>query len=65
MLRSIARAIGVVLLSLIFSGAMALLFINWMLGCGERFPTADGSYVQGECLTPQDVALDLFTGRKQ
>lgn len=25
--------------------------INWLSGCGESFPTAAGTYIQGECIS--------------
>jgi len=33
-----------------FSFLMAYTLINWALGCGESFPQADGTRVQGECV---------------
>lgn len=33
----------------IFSMFFAWLIINWILGCGEHFYTADGSIVYGSC----------------
>jgi len=33
-----------------FSFLMAYTLINWALGCGESFPQADGTRVQGECI---------------
>jgi hypothetical protein len=38
-----------VLFSIIFGFFMAWLLINWAMGCGEYFYTADGSIVYGEC----------------
>ena len=35
---------------LAFSFLMAYTFINWALGCGETFPQADGTRIQGECI---------------
>ena len=29
----------------------AWLILNWLMGCGESFPQADGSRVMGECLS--------------
>jgi hypothetical protein len=45
---------GIVLVALI--GAFtSFLLINWITGCGEQFPTASGTYVQGECVYPSDL----------
>ena len=33
-----------------FSFLMAYTLINWALGCGESFPQADGTRIQGECV---------------
>ena len=33
-----------------FSFLMAYTLINWALGCGESFPQADGTRIQGECI---------------
>jgi len=41
-------AAGLVLVC--FSFLMAYTLINWALGCGESFPQADGTRVQGECI---------------
>ena len=41
-------AAGLVLIC--FSFLMAYTFINWALGCGESFPQADGTRIQGECI---------------
>ena len=41
-------AAGLVLIC--FSFLMAYTLINWALGCGESFPQADGTRIQGECI---------------
>jgi len=41
-------AAGLVLIC--FSFLMAYTLLNWALGCGESFPQADGTRVQGECI---------------
>ena len=38
-----------------FSFLMAYTLINWALGCGESFPQADGTRVQGECVSPVEL----------
>lgn len=49
--RFIGGCCATVLIALFFS----FVLINWLSGCGERFPTADGGYVQGECVSPVDL----------
>jgi hypothetical protein len=39
-----------VLVLVCFSFLMAYTLINWALGCGESFPQADGTRIQGECV---------------
>ena len=39
-----------VLVLICFSFLMAYTLINWALGCGETFPQADGTRIQGECV---------------
>jgi len=39
-----------VLVLICFSFLMAYTLINWALGCGESFPQADGTRIQGECV---------------
>ena len=51
---AIAGLIGLFIVATFFS----FIVINWLAGCGEVFPTADGSYVHGECITP----MQLFDG---
>jgi len=29
----------------------AWMVVNWLMGCGESYPTADGSLIMGECLS--------------
>jgi hypothetical protein len=33
----------------------AFVLINWITGCGERFYHMDGTYTQGQCVTPLDL----------
>jgi hypothetical protein len=46
--------IGMTIVALFFS----FILINWVSGCGERFATADGGYIQGECISPLDLFRD-------
>ena len=34
-----------------FGCFFAWILINWLMGCGESFPQADGTRVMGECLS--------------
>lgn len=34
---------------------MAYILVNWATGCGEQFPTADGGYIQGECISVSEM----------
>ena len=36
----------------------SFILINWLSDCGEAFPQADGSYIQGECIYPSDLWSD-------
>lgn len=51
-------AITGLLAMLVIATFFSFIVINWLAGCGEVFPTADGSYVHGECITP----MQLFDG---
>lgn len=42
---------------ILFNAFIAYVLLNWALGCGESFPQADGSRIQGECF----YVSDLFT----
>ena len=46
----VVMAIVPLALAAFFGLIFAWLVINWLMGCGEAFPTADGSYIMGECL---------------
>jgi hypothetical protein len=39
-----------------FTFLMAYTLLNWALGCGQSFPQADGTRIQGECVSP----IELF-----
>jgi len=61
--------VGQITFALIFATFFAFVILNWLSGCGERFPTDSvGGYVQGECITPfnmyRDYRADLSTGDK-
>jgi hypothetical protein len=42
---------------LLVSVFLVWVLVNWLMGCGESFPTANGTYIAGECVG----LLDLFT----
>ena len=42
----IGRAVGLLAMSWLF----AWVLLNWVTGCGETFPTADGGRIAGECV---------------
>ena len=46
-LEHVAGFITMTLFALFF----AWIVINWLMGCGESFPQADGTRVMGECLS--------------
>jgi hypothetical protein len=50
----VGGAVALFIIAMFFS----FIFINWISGCGERFPTADGGYIQGECIYPSDLWND-------
>ena len=35
---------------LIVAAFVAWMILNWLAGCGERFPTVDGGYIDGVCI---------------
>ncbi len=53
--RRVVDWVGQIVLATIIGVFVAFIFINWLSGCGERFPTADGGYVEGQCITPFNV----------
>lgn len=50
----VGRLIALIVIALFFN----FIIINWLSGCGERFPTANGGYIQGECVYPSDLFRD-------
>lgn len=41
----------------VFAFAFSMIIINWLSGCGEQFPTANGGFIQGECIAPHELFL--------
>jgi hypothetical protein len=58
LLRRLIDVVGAILFTVIIGTFFSFVLINWISGCGERFPTADGGYVQGECVYPSDLWND-------
>lgn len=57
-LRRLIDWVGQITFALIFATFFSFIIINWLSGCGERFPTADGGYIQGECIYPSQIWND-------
>ena len=47
--RRVWEFIGAGAFMLAFSYFFLWLILNWLMGCGEAFYQADGSYILGEC----------------
>ena len=58
--RRLIDATGVLIFAAIMGTTISFVLINWITGCGERFQHMDGTYTQGECVTP----LDLFNNHR-
>jgi hypothetical protein len=58
LIRHITNVIGGLIGTLIIAVFFSFILINWLSGCGEAFPQADGSYIQGECIYPSDLWND-------
>jgi hypothetical protein len=43
------NALGSLILIAIGSAMISIVLINWMIGCGETFYNADGSWETGSC----------------
>lgn len=49
------ESVATALVMICFSFVMAFTLLNWALGCGESFPQADGTRIQGECVGPIEI----------
>ena len=58
LLKRLIEVMGEIVLMFIIAFFISFILINWMSGCGESFPQADGSYQQGECVYPTDIWND-------
>ena len=54
-IRRLIDVTGVLMLAAITGAFVSFIFINWITGCGERFPTPHGTYTQGACVYPSDL----------
>jgi hypothetical protein len=45
------ETVGGIFVTVTFALLFTYVIINWIMGCGESFPTADGSRVMGECIS--------------
>ena len=48
--KKVWEVVGAVIGTVFIGGLMAVIFIEWMVGCGETWIQADGSRVVGECV---------------
>jgi hypothetical protein len=49
MIRTMLAAAAPVLAT---SAVFSFIILNWLAGCGERFPLDDGTYEVGACIIP-------------
>ena len=65
-LRRLIDVVGQIVMTVVVGLFFSFIMLNWLTGCGERFPTANGGYIQGECITPlsiyKDNRAELSTG---
>jgi hypothetical protein len=55
-LRRVIDWVGQLLFVALLGTFISFIVLNWLSGCGERFPTdAHGNYVMGECITPAEI----------
>lgn len=47
--------------SCMFAALMALVLVNWVMGCGEVFYYPDGSWVTGDCFL---IPYEPVSGRQ-
>jgi hypothetical protein len=50
MMKRILEGVAVALATVFFIGLLALIMVEWFVGCGESWVQADGSRVIGECV---------------
>ena len=47
--RRVLDLIGAGAVTLFFAHCFIWVLLNWLMGCGEAFYQADGSYLMGDC----------------
>ena len=47
--RRVLDLIGAGAVTLFFAYCFAWVLLNWLMGCGEAFYQANGSYIMGDC----------------
>lgn len=57
-IRRLIDVTGGIIFTAIVGICISFVLINWITGCGERFYHMDGTYTQGECVTPSDLFND-------
>lgn len=57
-IRRLIDVTGGILFTAIVGICISFVLINWITGCGERFYHMDGTYTQGECVTPINLFND-------
>lgn len=57
-IRRLIDVTGGILFTAIVGIFISFVLINWITGCGERFYHMDGTYTQGECVTPINLFND-------
>lgn len=57
-IRRLIDVTGGILFTAIIGICISFILINWITGCGERFYHMDGTYTQGECVTPISIWND-------
>ena len=54
-IRRLIDVTGGIIFTAIVGICISFVLINWITGCGERFYHMDGTYTQGECVTPANL----------
>jgi hypothetical protein len=54
-IRRLIDVTGALLFTTLTGIFITFILVNWITGCGERFQHMDGTYTQGECITPLDL----------
>jgi len=57
-IRRLIDVTGGIIFTALTGAFITFILINWITGCGERFYHMDGTYTQGECVTPANLFND-------